>query len=171
MKDSKFSELFKAFLIILGLNGFDSTSYLQFPQSPSLTLGDCSKISKYNLYQLCLQLSQHFQFSGKIQAIVYTSFSFISTLWCAWMVKSTRCRVIFFLLINTRSCLLSGIGWVVLSLSPWAFYTSHFLDQINVWIYHLSALLNFSLEDISQRNNFPALLCQFVIFWLIASFL
>ena len=71
---------------------------------------------------------------------------FIFTLWSAEIVKFNRWQVLFFLLINTRSCLLTGIRWsVCISKSQRILCVSFSRTDSGSWIYHLSVWSCFNL--------------------------
>ena len=92
---------------------------------------DHSKGTKHNWYHL--HLSTTFQLFCKIQMLVYLFAFFYFQSISSRMAKSIRWQVLFFLLINSRSSLLAGIGWSVFISRPWEFY----------YCYHHLLLLEF----------------------------
>ena len=65
------------------------------------------------------------------------SHSFIFILWFARTVKSTRCQVLFFTLIKTRSGRLAEIGWPFVSQSPRKFMNLIFWVDSGFFTYHI----------------------------------
>ena len=78
-----------------------------------LTFEDCSKRAKYKLVSPLSSCFTAFHLSGKIQVFVYLFSFFIFLLWSSRTAKFTRRPVLFFLLINSRSGLLTRVEWSV----------------------------------------------------------
>ena len=108
---------------ILSLDSI-STSFFQ-------TVGDRSNLTKYKWYNYYPHVPQFFLFLVLWQDLSIFSLSFIFTLWSA----ETRCQILSFLQISTRSGLPVGIRWSVWISKSQKIYASHSLGWILVCAY------------------------------------
>ena len=103
---------------------YSSCLFFRFLETVPRALTLISIIITFKFHSFFCSLARFRYFSSIL-------FSFTFTLWSADTVKSTRWQILFFLLINTQSGLLTGIfNDSFLSQRPREFYSSHFLGQI-----------------------------------------
>ena len=119
-----------------------------------------------------------FNSPARSKYLFFSSFFFNFILWSAGTVKSTILQVLFFLLINIRSCRLAEIRWsACISKSNWSLLVSFSWTYAGLCIYHLFVRSNLNfLHWITLPTQsclvfypFSANLLLSLIMWLLVS--
>ena len=117
------------------LDGFCSSSDFQFFQFPIHASGDCSKCTNYNWYHYQPNVSLLFLVLRQGPSICQSFCFLLFPLFCSWEWQNPLDgKCFFFLLINTKSGLLSQINWSICN-SKSQIYGSHSQGKILVCTY------------------------------------